>query len=431
MLLREIMKKYLEKIIKSFYSMKTGIILLVVIALLSIIGTVIPQGNVEEFYLNSYSPAMAKIILACDFDNVYFAWWYILLSGLLLINLFLCSVNRFKTIFEKSFNDPELKPRVKNYKSWIRIKNDDLSIFEKLKIKDYKETQIDGKKVYYKFDGKIGHMGSWLTHLSLIIIILAFGYGRYQGFEEFVHGVPGTVMELEHSDYKIKVDQYDVLFREDFTVDQYITSLSIIDKDGKAIEEGIAMVNKPFRFKDFNVYQNSTGWAYDALLYKDGKLVEDKLLYKGDFFISEDKKIALQFADFYPDFDEKSMMKPRTKSPFLHHPVTLYALFYDGVRVDMGLNHIGDPIEWEDYTFLIKDPQMFTLVQVARDPATPFALAGAALLIIGLYLAFYINPREVILINDGENSYLRIKQAKNDKLHSKKYDKIIGEIEEK
>lgn len=424
------MKKQLEKIIKSFYQMKTGIILLVVIALLSIIGTVIPQGNVEEFYLNFYSPAMAKIILSCEFDKVYFSWWYILLTVLLLINLFLCSVNRFKIIFDKSFNDPELRPRLKNYKSWIKVKNDDLLIFKKLNIKNYKKTEIDGKEVYYKFDGKIGHMGSWLTHLSLIIIILAFGYGRYEGFEEFVQGVPGSVMELTNSDYKIKVDQYDVLFREDYTVDQYITSLSILDKDDKEIEQGITMVNKPYRFKDFNVYQNSTGWAFDALLYKDGKLQEDKLMYKGDVFIDQDKKIALQFADFYPDFDEKSMNKPRTKSPFLHHPVTLYALFYDGVRVYMGLNHLGDPIEWEDYTFLIKDPQMFTLVQVARDPATPFALAGAVLLIIGLFLAFYINPREVILIKDGDDSYLKIKQAKNDKLHSKKYEKIIGEIKE-
>lgn len=424
------MKKQLEKIIKSFYQMKTGIILLVVIALLSIIGTVIPQGNLEEFYLSSYSEPIAKIILACDFDKVYSSWWYILLTVLLLINLFLCSVNRFKIIFDKSFNDPELNPKLKNYKSWIKVKKDDLSIFEKLNIKNYKKTDIDGKEVYYKFDGKIGHMGSWLTHLSLIIIILAFGYGRYEGFEEFVQGVPGTVMELEHSDYKIKVDQYDVLFREDYTVDQYITSLSILDKDDKEIEQGITMVNKPYRFKDFNVYQNSTGWAFDALLYKEGKLQEDKLMYKGDVFVSQDKKIALQFADFYPDFDEKSLNKPRTKSPFLHHPVTLFALFYDGVRVDMGLNHLGDPIEWEDYTFLIKDPQMFTMVQVVRDKATKIALLGAALLIIGLFLAFYINPREVILIKDGDNSYLKIKQAKNDKLHSKKYEKIIGEIKE-
>lgn len=408
--------------------MKTGIILLVVIALLSVIGTVIPQGNQEEFYLQSYSNTWAKLILLCDFDKVFSAWWYILITILLLINLFLCSVNRFKVIFEKSFKDPEISPKLKEYQTWTRVKDDELSIFKKLNIRAYKKTEVDGKEVFYKFDGKIGYMGSWLTHLSLIIIILAFAYGRYRGFEEFVHGVPGTVMELENSSYKIKVDQYDVMFRKDYTVDQYITSLSILDKNDKEVDKSLAMVNKPFRFKDFNVYQNSTGWAYHALLFKDKKLLEDKLMYKGDVFVADNKKIALQFVDFYPDFDEKSMMKPRTKSPFLKHPVTLYAIFYDGFRVDMGLNHPGEPIEWEGYTFVIRDPQMFTLLQVANDPATPIALLGAILLMIGLFLAFYINPREVIVVRDDGFDYLHIRQAKHDKLHSKKYEKIIGEI---
>ena len=426
LLLRKIMKN--KKIFKSFYSMKTGIILLVVIAILSIIGTVIPQGNQEDFYLQSYSTFWAKIILVCDFDKVYSSWWYIFLTGLLLINLFLCSVTRFKQIFEKSFKDPDIEPKLKNYQTWTKVKDDELGIFKKLNIRNHKSAEIDGKEVFYKFDGKIGYLGSWLTHLSLIIIILAFAYGRYKGFEEFVHGVPGTIMELENSPYKIKVDQYDVMFRKDYTVDQYISSLSILDKNDKVLDKGIAMVNQPFRFKDFNVYQNSTGWAFDALLYKDKKLMEDRLMYKGDIFVADNKKIALQFVDFYPDFDEKSMMKPRTKSPFLNHPVTLYAIFYDGLRVDMGLNHEGEPIEWQDYTFVIKNPQMFTLLQVANDPATPIALLGAALLMIGLFLAFYINPREVILVRDEGFDYLYIRQAKHDKLHSKKYEKIIGEI---
>lgn len=76
-------------------------------------------------------------------------------------------------------------------------------------------------------------MGSWLTHLSIIIIILAFAFGRYKGFDEFVHGVPGSILDLQNSDKKIKINQYDVLFREDYTVDQYITSLEVLDKDNK------------------------------------------------------------------------------------------------------------------------------------------------------------------------------------------------------
>ena len=117
--------------------MKTGIILLVVIALLSIIGTVIPQGNPEDFYLHSYSGFWSKIILACDFDEVFSAWWYLLITGLLLINLFLCSITRFKSIFEKSFKDPAIEPKLANYKTWIKVKDHNLSIFEKLNIKKH------------------------------------------------------------------------------------------------------------------------------------------------------------------------------------------------------------------------------------------------------------------------------------------------------
>ena len=407
--------------------MKTGIILLVIIAVLSTIGTVIPQDNIENFYRENYSNFFANMILALDFDKVFSSWWYILLSLLLLINLFLCSVNRFKPIIKKSFKDPDIKKKSQAYQSWTKVKKDE-NIFEKFGIKDTKKSEIDGKNVYYKFDGKIGYMGSWLTHLSIIVIMLAFAYGRYAGFDEFVHGVPGTVMELENSDKKIKVDQYDVLFRDDYTVEQYISTISILDKDGSKLDSGLTMVNKPFRFKDFNVYQNSTGWAYNAKLFKNDKFFEEKLMYKNDFFIADNKKIALQFVDFYPDFDMSNPTRPRTKSPFLNHPVALYALYFDGNRVDMGLSHLGDPIKWNDYTFVIDNPQMFTLLQVASDPATGFALFGAALLMIGLFLAFYINPREFIIVEDKDFYYLNNRQAKNDKLHKEKYESIIGEL---
>lgn len=422
------MKDTFKKIIKSFYSMKFGIGLLIIIGLVSIIGTLIPQGNSPDFYLQNYSNFWSGIILAFDFDKVYSSWWYILLSLMLLINLFLCSVNRFRPIFKKSFKAPDPRAYLKNEDKFIKVSKTPEEILKKLRIKDYKKEEIDSKEVYWSFGGKIGHLGSWLTHLSIIVIMLAFAYGRYKGFDEFAHGVPGTVMDLENSDYKIRVDQYDILFRKDYTVEQYITTLSILDKDGKKVDEGVTMVNHPFRFEDFNIYQNSTGWAYDAMLFKDEKLYEEKLMYKGDFFVADDEKIALQFVDFYPDFDPTDPTRPRTKSPFLKHPIALYAIFYNGQRVDMGLSHLNEPIEWEEYAFVIKSPQMFTLVQVANDPATPIALVGAVMLMVGLYLAFYINPRHVIVIKEDGESLLRIGYVKNDKLSKRKLEKTIKEL---
>ena len=212
-------------------------------------------------------------------------------------------------------------------------------------------------------------------------------------------------------------------------MEQYITEMTILDKDGKSVKEGTSMVNHPLRFDKFSVYQNSTGWSVDALLFKDKKSYKEKILYNSEVFVEDDKKIALQLVDFYPDFDSTNPTKPKTKSPFLKHPVALYALFYDGERVDMGLNHLGDPIEWEEYTFLLENPRMFTLLQVANDPGTSFALVGGIILLIGLFSASYMNPKEMIIVEEEGLKRLFVKQAKNDKIFERKIEKTLEELE--
>lgn len=95
----------------------------------------------------------------------------------------------------------------------------------------------------------------------------------------------------------------------------------------------------------------------------------------------------------------------------------------------MGLNHVGDPIEWEEYTFVLENPRMFTLLQVADDPGTPFALVGGIILLIGLFLAFYMNPKEMIIIEEGHRKSLFVNQAKNDKIFESKIEKTLEELE--
>ncbi|MDO5047888.1 MAG: cytochrome c biogenesis protein ResB [Anaerococcus sp.] len=425
------MNRKLKKYLKFLYSMKFGIGLLIVIALLSLLGTLIPQGNDPLFYEQNYSKTISEIILTFDLDDLYFSPAYLFLTGLLLINLFFCSINRFRPIFTKSFKDPSLEKFIDQKEIFVRIrKSDDFSSkIKKIGFSKLKNKKLGSKEVYYAFDGKIGHLGSWLTHLSIIIIILAFTYGKFKGFDEFVYGLPGEVLSLENEDYDIRIDNYKVLFRKDYTVDQYISDLTILDKGGRELLSGKSMVNQPLRFDKFNVYQNSTGWALDAYLFKDDKSYKEKVLYNSEVFVEDDQKIALQLVDFYPDFTMEEPSKPTTKSPFLNHPVALYALFYDGVRVDMGLNHLGDPIEYENYTFVLKDPKMFTLLQVASDPARGLALLGGLILLIGLFLAFYINPKTLILVKEDTYDLLYIGQGKNDKAFTIKKDKILEELE--
>ena len=73
---------------------------------------------------------------------------------------------------------------------------------------------------------------------------------------------------------------------------------------------------------------------------------------------------------------------------------------------------------------------MFTLLQVARDPAVPIALVGGIILLVGLFLSFYVNPKEMILVEeDGNKNKIFIKQSKNDKIFERKVNTILEELE--
>lgn len=81
--------------------LKLAIALLLLIALFSITGTVIEQGEAPEFYAEHYplKPALFgfltyKLILAVGLNQVYSSWWYLTLLILLGASLIACTFSR-------------------------------------------------------------------------------------------------------------------------------------------------------------------------------------------------------------------------------------------------------------------------------------------------------------------------------------------------
>lgn len=386
-------KNFIKDSWKILHSMKLGIILLLSIGILSIVGTVIPQGNPLKFYETNYGTMMYKFISTFTLYKVYTSWWFISLVGLLSINLLLCSIIRFKKVVKLAFEKSQVESELKALEGWqeISLNTDGVEkVFEKMKFKNIHKVESNGGTLYYQEKHKLAYLGSWLTHLGLLLIILFFVYGKVRGFEAFVRGIPGTVSQVEGSNLSIQIDDFDIQFRDDFSVEQYISKINVLEGK-KVLDSGQVLVNHPLRTNNLNIYQNGTGWAVKAKLYKNGEEYKSKDLYQGSFFIEDNQKIALQFVNFYPDFDETTE-ELRTKTPLVKHPVMLYALFYDGYRVDMNLLHMGDDIEYKEYRFSIDEPQMFTILQIVKDPGTLGAAIGGGVLVVGIFLAMFLNP---------------------------------------
>jgi len=91
-------------------SMRFAISLLVILAIASIIGTVLTQEDPYPNYVNQFGPFWADIFRGLSLYNVYSAWWFLLILAFLVISVSLCVIR----------NGPKMIADMKSWKDRVR-----------------------------------------------------------------------------------------------------------------------------------------------------------------------------------------------------------------------------------------------------------------------------------------------------------------------
>src|ERR1700722_14578413 len=91
-------------------SMRFAIALLVILAIASIIGTVLTQEDPYPNYVNQFGPFWADIFRGVSLYNVYSAWWFMLILIFLVISVSLCVIR----------NGPKMIADMKSWKDRVR-----------------------------------------------------------------------------------------------------------------------------------------------------------------------------------------------------------------------------------------------------------------------------------------------------------------------
>ncbi|MFN3406563.1 MAG: cytochrome c biogenesis protein ResB, partial [Caldimicrobium sp.] len=155
-------------------SAKLAIVLFFLLAAFSILGTIIPQGQLETFYLMKYGATLGKLLLFFQINDAYHSWWYITALFLFLTNLIACSLKRFPfsyRLYKKApwEINPENLPNKVTYEceeDLYRIKN---LITTKLKFLPSPKHLTEGF-LFYKSENRFSFFSVYLVHLSLVII---------------------------------------------------------------------------------------------------------------------------------------------------------------------------------------------------------------------------------------------------------------------
>src|SRR4030043_2233384 len=78
-----------------FRSLKLTIFLLILLATLSIIGTLIKQNAPSGEYIHRYGVKLYNVLELFNLFDMYHSWWFSAILLLLVVNLMACSLHRF------------------------------------------------------------------------------------------------------------------------------------------------------------------------------------------------------------------------------------------------------------------------------------------------------------------------------------------------
>ncbi|MBI1737769.1 MAG: cytochrome c biogenesis protein ResB, partial [Acidobacteria bacterium] len=100
-----------QKFWKTFSSVATGIVLLILVVITSAAGTLILQRPLTEpeQMQRAYSPAVLRWLDVAQLTDVFHSWWFIALLGLLCLNIVLASIDRFPGVW-RYFSRPYRRP---------------------------------------------------------------------------------------------------------------------------------------------------------------------------------------------------------------------------------------------------------------------------------------------------------------------------------
>ena len=407
----------IKKFWKFISSMRFAIALLLILALACAAASLIPQNQTYEWYSQRYSERTAAIIMALRLDDAFHSGWFIAITAFLCVNLLLCNLLRLPQLIRrtKAETRPENALSLPGDISAPDI-GDPEAAFARLRMPRPTPCKTeDGRDALFSARHTAGLWGAWVCHLGILLLILGFGLGQMTQRQYAVYGVPGQIKRIGDTAFFLSIDDFRIDARKDGSVAQYTTDITVENTASGGPSGGSASVsvNHPATLCGMKFYQNATGWAARADVYKDGAPIQQEVVCAGDYLSVKDKEgLVVMLNAFYPDYVMTPGVGPSTASDQLNNPAYLYSIYYQGQMVGMNALMAGEHVTIDQYTVTFSDPQTYTLIQVKVDRFTPLALVGGLVTLLGLVLALYVQPARVWAVRQDDGRWTLYGQSR-------------------
>jgi len=410
---------FLQSLWDFFCSLKLSISLLIGLALVSIIGTVIPQApSIPEEYIRSLSQTKLQLYDKLGFFDMYHSWWFILLLYLLTVNLVACSIKRLPRVW-KIVSEPNLifdegLERSLSLTHDLKLKGDTASLKDKLTGFLTSEfaapvvTEQNGEIHLFAQKNPWCRLGVYVVHLSIIIIFIGALIGSFFGYKAYVQIVEGSSVSAAQGrndkmvdlGFSVKLEKFSVSFYNTGAPKEFKSILTILE-NGQPVPGFInipVVVNDPLTYKGFTFYQSSYGPAseggtfYFTMRERKGGAPVRVAAHQGDMVQlpgGRTMRVVESTQDVSPVIPQLSGPAARVEVNTPGKQPESFIVFRNYPELDAERG--GDLI----FTYDGSDEKFYTGLQVAKDPGVWVVWLGCTLMVVGIIMAFFLSHKRL------------------------------------
>jgi cytochrome c biogenesis protein len=430
-------RDFLHSLWDFFCSLKLTMFLFISLAVISIIGTIVPQGVVPPEYLATISPAKHQIYKTLGFFDMYHSWWFILLLYLLTVNLVACSIKRLPHIW-KIISQPtlvmgsSLEQTLANKASFTsgdrpELLKEKLTTFLNSEFGRPVATEADGAWHLFAQKTPWCRLSVYCVHLSVIVIFIGALLGSLFGYKGFVNILEGQTISkvMTRSDkeidlgFAVRLEQFSVALYKTGAPKEFKSILTVLE-NGRPVPDYTnvrVIVNDPLSYKGITFYQSSYGNAGDYFFTASDLSGKEGVMFKVD----RNSSVTLPDGSsmhIVEETDDVSKFVPGLSGAAvqveIHAPrggiekVIVYAN-HPELNIQHAKEHNGGLV----LQYKGAQKKMYTGLQVAKDPGVWIVWLGCALMVVGIYGAFLMSHRRIWIRIQGGHVTIGGNASKN------------------